>query len=101
MTVTVVALGLLRVSVSASGVEPLLPSAIDDVAALNCTVGVPSLSRIVPMPCEFATVALVGLLRWTKNVSVGSLTLSSVVPTVNVCEVVPAAMVTVCATTAV
>ena len=58
-------------------------------------VGMASLSVIVPMPWLFAIVAFVGVVRVTKNVSVSSLMLSSVVETLNVVDVDPAAIVAV------
>ena len=54
-----------------------------------------SLSRMVPTPCASAMVALLGLLRLTKKVSVDSIAVSSTVVTAKVWVVLPAGKLTV------
>jgi hypothetical protein len=57
--------------------------------------GAASSLKIVPCPCPFAMVALVGLPRLTRNVSLASGRVSPVTATVTVWLVVPGANVSV------
>ena len=74
-------------TISCAGVVPSSPL---DAARVNPTVGRASSSLMVPSPWPSVIVALTGLLRFTKKLSVDSFTRSSVVRTVIVCVVVPA-----------
>ena len=78
---------------------PALPSVT--VTSLIEMVGAASSSVIVPMPWPSRMVALVGLVRFTKKVSLISSSRSPWTWTVKVCVVTPGLKVTTVAATAV
>ena len=64
---------------------PVAPTKIDWLAGASASVGESSL-RMVPVPRPTAMFALTGLERSTKNVSLGSTSVSPFTSTVMVCE---------------
>ena len=92
-TVTCRPLAALNVAVNVRFVEPLSPSVT--LGELIDSVGVASLSVIVPVPVPAEIVAFVALLRATTTVSFGSSRTSPVTDTLKVWLVVPAAKVSV------
>ena len=94
-TVTVSVLEADRLTVKAALTVPEFPSVT--VTSLIDSVGVttPSSFRMVPSPWLSAMVALVGMLRFTKNVSFGSTTVSPRTRTVIVLLVSPGLNVSV------
>ena len=92
-TVTCLPLAGLRVTVNVRFVEPLSPSVTR--GELTDSVGIPSLSVIVPVPLTVEIVAFVAPLRVTTTVSFASSSVSPVTDTSKVWLVVPAVKVSV------
>ena len=89
MTVTVVAEPL--IAVFSVAVTVAVPRFSEIELSFSDSVAVPSSSTMVPVPVAMPSVALVGLLSVTSNVSDCSASPSFVISTVNVLLVSPAA----------